>query len=375
MKYWLLKRLLPIAFLLACSLLSLAYGAEGVILIGQSLPLSGKSFYSASRILAGSEGYVAQINQRGGVNGKKVKLVTLDDGNDLERYKKNFLALVQEYQVSAVLNCVGDIHCREASKLATEFQVPLIGGYSGGYPSMQGNSEFLFPLRPSYKKETELMARQLTSMGTTMVAILSNADGNDEKLKELSNQLRNKNAKVKIITLNPKLSDSDVKSIRSIEEGQYQAVILDVDSETMDNMVEKGLLVKTNAMVTISLLSSANFTHIARSFKNRNLGYISVVPDPENLTIPIVSELNKAALNYTGSEAVTFEGLEAYIATNVTLQGIRRTPNLSRIGLARSLRSMTDVDLGGFVVSFGKNRSGSDWANVGLRSKSGLYSW
>ena len=74
------------AFILAASA---AYGAcalaeNGVsasqILIGQSASLTGTAAESGQQTRDGALAYFEMVNRKGGVNGRKIKLITFDDG-------------------------------------------------------------------------------------------------------------------------------------------------------------------------------------------------------------------------------------------------------------------------------------------------------
>lgn len=362
------------ALVFAATLPPVALAAGESITIGQSLPLTGTAFFNANRVLAGAEAYVAHINTLGGINGRQIKLVTLDDGNDPARYAENFRTLVQTHKVAAVMNCLGDRLCQVAANMAAEHKTPLVGTISGSAAITQRENGFVFSLRPGYGKEAEALARQLGTMGISSVAILSDADEKGEKIAALTTHLANLGVKTSMINFDRKLPDAYEKMMSTLGRGQFQAAILELDADSVNGMVQKGLSSRPEWPPTLAMLSSGNFTHVTRSFQNRVIGFTNVVPNPETSTIPLAREAQKAAERSGGPEAVSFEGFESYIATNVCLEGIRRTASsLTRDGLARALRSMVNYDLGGFFVSFGKNRTGSDWVDIGLRSKNGLY--
>src|SRR5437773_8800602 len=67
--------------------------AQGVttttILLGQSAPLSGANKSLGDDIRNGALAYFKKINDAGGVNGRRIELVTLDDANDTKRAGEN----------------------------------------------------------------------------------------------------------------------------------------------------------------------------------------------------------------------------------------------------------------------------------------------
>src|SRR3989442_2164304 len=90
------------AFILAASA---AYGAcalaeTGVsasqILIGQSASLTGTAAESGQQTRDGALAYFELVNRKGGVNGRKIKLITLDDGGQTKRGEENTGKLIAQ---------------------------------------------------------------------------------------------------------------------------------------------------------------------------------------------------------------------------------------------------------------------------------------
>ena len=92
-----------LSVLLVCiSLLSasLARAEDGVtpnrVVIGQNITLQGgKNDYGAA-VLAGMETYFSNINRRGGINGRQIDLITLDDHNKSDKAEANARQLVEK---------------------------------------------------------------------------------------------------------------------------------------------------------------------------------------------------------------------------------------------------------------------------------------
>src|SRR5678815_3808218 len=72
------------------------------ILIGQSVPLSGANAELGNDIRNGALAYFAKVNEAGGVHGRKIELVSLDDGNQVPRAEANSRQLIEEKPVFAL---------------------------------------------------------------------------------------------------------------------------------------------------------------------------------------------------------------------------------------------------------------------------------
>src|SRR5688572_8631945 len=73
-----------------------AQAQSGPIVIGQSTPLSGGNKELGEDIRDGALAYFKKVNEAGGVNGRKIELVTLDDGNDVKKAEANTKILIDQ---------------------------------------------------------------------------------------------------------------------------------------------------------------------------------------------------------------------------------------------------------------------------------------
>ncbi len=78
-----LHQLRPLA--VASLLLFLGFAAQADIVIGQSAPLSKANVSLGTDIRDGALAWFRKVNEGGGVNGQRVRLVTLDDENSALR--------------------------------------------------------------------------------------------------------------------------------------------------------------------------------------------------------------------------------------------------------------------------------------------------
>ena len=85
-------------------------GSPGVtddeIKLGGSYPFSGPAS-AYKNIAAGAKAYFSFVNDRGGVDGRKIKFITLDDAYEPARAVQNARRLVEEEKVFALFNTLG----------------------------------------------------------------------------------------------------------------------------------------------------------------------------------------------------------------------------------------------------------------------------
>src|SRR5205807_10352682 len=130
-------RLLAAAALFAVALAARAQ-APGVsatqILIGQSAPLSGSNAELGNDILNGALAYFRKVNEAGGLHGRKLELVSLDDANQVPRSEANTRELVEQKQVFALFGYASATLSRPALPSVEKHGVPLLAHFTGADP-------------------------------------------------------------------------------------------------------------------------------------------------------------------------------------------------------------------------------------------------
>ena len=116
-----------------CSLVAAASFAQspGVtrteIKVGGILGLSGSVALSAQEVQSATEAYFSKVNDAGGVNGRKLSFVAIDDGYTPARSAGAARRLVDQEQVFAVLSPLGTPNALAVMPFLQEKGVPMIG--------------------------------------------------------------------------------------------------------------------------------------------------------------------------------------------------------------------------------------------------------
>src|SRR5262249_35897179 len=129
-----IRTFIPALMMLAC----LAWGsafAQGVtkttILIGQSSPFSGSNKELGDDIREGLQAYFKQVNDAGGVNGRKVELIALDDANDAKRSGDNARVLIEQRGVLALIGYASATLSLPALPYVEKGKLAFVGPFTG----------------------------------------------------------------------------------------------------------------------------------------------------------------------------------------------------------------------------------------------------
>ena len=158
-----------------------AAGIPGVgddrILFGQSAAFSGPAEALGQGMRLGLRAAFEERNRAGGVHGRRLELVSLDDGYEPERAIGNTRRLIEEERVFALVGAVGTPTSNAAEPIASAAGVPYIGPFTGAEFLRSRSRPMVLNVRASYFQETEEMVERLTSdLGMSRIGILYQDD-------------------------------------------------------------------------------------------------------------------------------------------------------------------------------------------------------
>jgi branched-chain amino acid transport system substrate-binding protein len=131
------------------------------IKIGQSVPYSGPA--SAYSAIAKTElAYFKMINEKGGINGRKLALISLDDGYVPAKAVENTRKLVEGEGVAVMFNSLGTAHNMAVQKYLNDKKVPQLFVATGADKwADPKNYPWTIGFQPTYRQEGKTLATYL----------------------------------------------------------------------------------------------------------------------------------------------------------------------------------------------------------------------
>lgn len=350
--------------LVLCTFASAAQASEtGVsdqeIVLGQSIGITGPLAQMAPDIVNGGKVYFDGINANGGINGRKIRTVVLDDGYDPAQTLKTVRQLIDDDKVFALFSLTGTANVAGVlPMLASEAQpVPLVGPITGADGVRNPRMGNVFHVRASYENELEKLVQHLSTVGIKRMGVLwiNNGMGKDG-MAGIEKAMKKHGIKsYTSASIQPDGSDAE-KAIASLREKEPEAIIMiTTGTATVSfikgfNKVQKGM-----RFYALSVMGTSSALH---ALGPDGIGVVvtSVVPFPWSSSNPLAKEY-QAAMRRAGYDNLSFLGFEAYINAKVTAEAIRRAgKDLTRAKLISSMESMKGLDLGGFHVNYNKEQ-------------------
>ncbi|MEO8924316.1 MAG: ABC transporter substrate-binding protein [Caldimonas sp.] len=343
-------------------------------MLGQSAPFSGPASALGEQLKIGARLYFDGINERGGINGRKIELQSLDDGYEPDRCAENTRLLIDR-GVLALFGYVGTPTGLAALPLATAARVPWIAPFTGAEALRKPFNRYAFHARASYYDETEVIVTQLNSLGLKKIGVFYQNDSYGKAgfdgVKRAMRPLGLEPVSLGTVERNTVDVDGAVKSILAarpvaiIQIGAYMACAAFIRAAR-----------KASFYGNFYNVSFVGTTALAKELGKDARGVVvsQVMPYPYEPMTLLASDYVSAGRASLGDKFdPNYSGFEGFIAAKMIVEGLRRSSNgASPENLIAGLESLHEFDLGGFHIDFSpKKHTGSTFVELTLLTAEG----
>jgi len=368
------SRLAPLALGLVLLHAGLVAAQDARIVIGQSIALSGGVGEHGQLAAAGAKLYLDGVNAAGGIGGRRVAVLTRDDGGDAKRAAENVRELIERDNVVAMLGGVEGGPCVATLKEASDRGVPLVACMAGSPEMREPFNRWSFPVRAGHLDEFEHLLGIVKTYGYSRVAFV-HADS-DTGRKHLANVRRLAGERgIDVVPIAMAAGKTPAALAEAIGAAGVDAVF-NHGSYSVYVGIIKALRAKGLHPMFMAVNSGA--AQMARELGpgGKGLVFTQVVPFPWGVAVPVVKEYQQALAKYAPGTAPSFSGLEGYIGAKVLVTGLRAAGrDTTRAGIQRAMESLGTVDVGGMLVRYRPGaHAGSSFVDTVIVASDGRFS-
>ncbi len=345
------------------------------ILLGQAAVFSGPAAQLGIQMRNGIEAYFKEVNERGGVNGRKLKLVTEDDKYEPASAPAASRKLIEEHKVFALLGYVGTPTGVAHLPVVTQAKVPLVGMFTGAEALRVPFNRYIFHVRASYYDETDKIVEQVVSTGGKKIAVFYQDDAYGQAgLKGTEIAMTKRNLKIAGLGKFERNTLKVEEAVKTLNAAQPDAVVMigayAACAEFIKQMKKAG---SASQFYNVSFVGSVSLAN-ALGKDGVGVAISQVVPFPWALSMPVVKEYQQLSKK-AGFTDYNFGALEGFLTAKVMVEGLKRTgKDLTREKFIDTMEKMQDVDLGGFFVSYSpKNHQGSKFVDLTIIARDGKF--
>ena len=337
---------------------------EDRIRFGQSAAFSGPAEALGRGMRLGIRTAFEERNRVGGVHGRTIELVSLDDGYEPELAIGNTRRLIEDERVFALVGAVGTPTSNAAEPIASAAGVPYIGPFTGAEFLRSRSRPMVINVRASYFQETEEMVERLsTDLGVTRIGILYQDDSYGlAGYKGLSRALKRRKLELAGVGTYPRNTTAVKTAVLDLSRSRPEAVVIIGAYRPVAAFIRWARLLGFDPVfVNISFVGS---NALANELGKAGDGVLvtQVVPFPGDDSIPLVADYHRALAAHSPESDPGFVSLEGYIVGRFVVEALDRAGrDLTRNGFINAVTLTGVHDLGGFQLEFGPiDNQGSD---------------
>lgn len=349
-----------------------APAAGNAIVLGQSVGLTGVNSGAGKQYVAGAKAHFDKLNAAGGVAGRRVELVTLDDGGVPARALANAKQLIDERRALALFGFFGSPQVQAAYPEMQRASVAMFGSLAGADELRGPNFPLVYSLRPGFSEEVAAIGRHVALLGSRRLVIVHDRDPEslaalDSAERVLTSQSVNVLGKV---VVNVAQADAVMKQAAGL---RPEAILLIAAASPAAAMVRGARTVSVNFRGPIYTLSNAGGSLLIEELGSEGAGMMMtrVTPRYNNTRLAVIREFQADAKDAKLEDNGSFT-LEGYLAARVMGEALKRGGReLTRATLPRTLAGLDGLDLGGFRVNMNEGRTASRLVELSLIDQSG----
>ena len=347
---------------------------EAQILVGQTAAFSGPVAAGVKEATDGAKLYIDAVNARGGVNGQRIELLSMDDKFTPKLSAENARSLAEKGVVALFLSR-GTPNTEAILPVLAEFKLALVAPSTGAMVLHQPVNPYVFNVRSSYQRETERAILHLGMIGVDRIAIVRADDsfGADSfigaqrgfaalKIKPVLDEKFDR-FKPDFTLIAPKVMQSNAQAVLFVCSG---AVLAEG---------AKALRAAGSKAQIVTLSNNASAGTIKQLGVNAHGVIVAqVFPNERSLATALVREAIDLA-KAKGIDGVSPSMMEGFAGAKVLVEGLRRAgASPTREKLLTALNGLRKFDIGGMEVSFSPtDHTGLDFADLSIIGADGKF--
>lgn len=321
---------------------------EKEIVIGSCSALEGPSHFLGTETVTGAKAYFAMINDAGGVDGRKLKLVSYDDSYDPAKTQACFDRLMEQ-NVFALGFFVGTPTAVKYVPMAESNKIPLVGLFTGAQTLYSPLRHWVVNVRASYFDETREQIDGLWgTLGYKKIGAIYPEDAFGAAVLEGVEAALEAHGGEPIAVGSYQRQTAQVGgAIDTVKAANPEAVVVVGPSNTVAPILKQSHAKGWKPLfLTVSFVGTDEL--ILEAGADAEGVVITQVVPPYYLTaLKTVALYRRTLAKYFPSAQPNFVSLEGFVDAMVLVEGFKRAgKDLTREGLIRGIESIHELDLG-----------------------------
>ena len=345
------------------------------IRIGQPSGFTGAVAAGVKENTEGARLYLDAVNAKGGINGQKVELVSVDDQFDPKKTVAAATELLDKQGVVALFLNRGTPHAEALLPLLAERKVPLVAPSTGAMVLHQPVNPWVFNVRAPYQREAARAVEHLAGLGISRMVVLQTDDSFGADAALGANAGFDKVGQKPLwLEKFPRDKPDFTALAQKVRQSDAQAVLFLGSAGSVATGTRALREAGSKAqVVTLSNNASEGFIKLLGEHA-RGVIVTQVFPHERSVAYALTKEAMDLART-KGLPGVSPAMMEGFAAAKVLAEGLRRAgPNPTGPKLRDALEGLKSFDLGGLTLGYSPtDHSGMDFTDLAIIDASGKF--
>jgi branched-chain amino acid transport system substrate-binding protein len=362
-----------LAFAAAGALSAGAAWAEDIV-IAQIGPFTVNDAPDTGEIHEGAQAYMAQLNAHGGIRGRRVTLLKMDDRFNGDEFARQ-VQIAQQRHAIALLSPLGSATLVQAlrDKVFDSADLLVVNAVPGAEVLRSPGHPKLLHVRAGDRQQIEKILQHLRVLSLNKVHVLYQDIPIGGSGFAIASEAGRRDGLTVTGTQSKFEPGALERAAQAVRAAQPQAVLVVGTTTFMGNAIKHLRQAGVSQwLFALSYLSPPILLKIAGPEAARGVGIAQTYPNPNGVSLPLQREFNEAmrARDPTPRVYTPFH-LEGYVAARVIAEGLSRATEAKPDALAKALRSAGEMNIGGFRVDFSKGNTGSSFVDIAVVTAEG----
>lgn len=345
----------------------------GDIALGQCGPQTGPLATTVNEVLAGSQLAFDRAARDGGVHGRRVRLVRMDDEANPEKTASAFEQLLGPGQALAMFGCFGSGQIAAATEVLRKHDALLIAGFAVGDAARAKAAGNAYFIRATTGREAQVLAQHLATIGILRIGIVHlDTPGGHEGVTLLADSLKTHNLRPQFTAPVGTDGRNLDASVAAIATHAPQAVIMFLAGTLPGQLILAVSKAGSHPLYYGMSMVAAEVAARIAGDRVRGLTICQCVPFPWAHADRLTVEYRRLAEE--AKVPVSYYSFEGYLSALVMLEALRRAgPNPTRARLGAAMRELK-LRLAGMDIDFTSSRNtGSRFTELVQMTRDGRY--
>lgn len=337
-----------------------AHAENGVfpdrIVFGQAAALEGPASALGLGMKDGLNAAFDEINRNGGVHGRKIKLISIDDGYEPSQAIAATRKLIEDDKVFALIGPVGTPTAVAAQPIAGAAKVPFIGAFTGASFLRNPKLDNVINIRASYDAETEAWVKHLTEdLNIRKIAIFYQDDAFGRAgLSGFEKAMKKRGLPIAAEGTYERNTTAVKTALLALRKAAPEAVVMVGAYRPSAEFIKLARKIEFNPVfVNISFVGASA---LAKALGSEGAGVIvsQVVPFPWDASVKVIADYHAAIKVRDPKSEPEFVSLEGYLVGRLAIAALERAgAEPTRAGLLKAIKETGGFDIGGLQLTYG----------------------